>query len=78
MKFSNMLGYKIIFQKSILFLYMRNKHKAKEVMDIPQFTISRNKSNQMVKTLYNEHFKPLKKDIEKKQHKLERYPMLTN
>lgn len=64
-----MLEYKINCQKSILFLYMSNKHKAKEVMDIPQFTISRNKSNQMVKKLYNEHFKPLKKDIEKNSRK---------
>lgn len=79
-----MIGYNINLHKSLLFLYIKNKHKEKEILDIPQFTTATKKIKflgidliKLVKNIYNEHFKPLEKDIEKDK-KMERYPMLIN
>jgi hypothetical protein len=69
--FSEVAGYKINSNKSMAFLYTKNKQAEKEIRKITPFTIVTNniKYHDMtltkeVKHLYDKNFKSLKKEIE--------------
>jgi hypothetical protein len=70
--FSAVAGYKINSNKSVAFLYTKDKHNEKEIRETTPFTIFTNNRkylgvtlNKEVKDLYDKNFKSLKKEIEK-------------
>ena len=70
-KFSKVAGYKINSNKSVAFLYSKDKHVEKEIREKIPFTIVTKTMKYLgvtltkqVKDLYNKNFKPLKKEIE--------------
>jgi len=69
--FSKVSGYKINSNKSVAFLYSKNKQAEKEIKEMTPFTIVPNKIKYLgvtltkqVKDLYDKNFKSLKKEIE--------------
>ena len=69
--FSAVAGYKINSNKSMAFLYTKDKRTEKEIMETTPFTIVTNNVKYLgvtltkqVKDLYNKNFKSLKKEIE--------------
>jgi len=70
-KFSNLAGYKINSNKSVAFLYTKEKQAEKEIRETTPFIIDSNNIKYLgvtltkqVKDLYNKNFKTLKKEIE--------------
>ena len=70
--FSKVTKYKINSNKSVAFLYSKNKWSEKEIRKVTLFTIFTNNIKYLgvtlikqVKDLYNKNFKSLKKEIEK-------------
>jgi hypothetical protein len=69
--FSKVAGYKIYSNKSVAFLYLKNKWAEKEIREMTPFTIVTNNMKYLgvmltkqVKDLYDKNFKSLKKEIE--------------
>jgi hypothetical protein len=69
--FSAVAGYKINSNKSVAFLYTKNKQDEKEIRETTPFTIVTNNIKYLgvtltkeVKDLYDKNFKSLKKEIE--------------
>jgi len=69
--FSKVLGYKINSNKSVAFLYSKDKQAEKEIREMTPFTIVTNNIKYLgvtltkqVKDLYDKNFKSLKKEIE--------------
>jgi len=69
--FSKVAGYKINSNKSVAFLYTKEKQAEKEIRETTPFIIDPNNIKYLgvtltkqVKDLYNKNFKPLKKEIE--------------
>ena len=80
-KFSKVAGYKINSNKSLAFLYSKEKHVEKENKEIIPFTIVTNNMKyigvtltKQVKDLYDKNFKPLKKEIEEILRKWKDFP----
>jgi hypothetical protein len=74
--FSKVSGYKINSNKSVAFLYTKDKNAEKEIRETIPFTIATNSIkyfgvtiNKQVKHLYDNNFKPLQKEIEDKLRK---------
>ena len=68
--FSNVAGYKINSNKSVAFLYWKNKLAEKEIREIIPFAIATSNITYLgvtltkqVKDLYDKNFKSLKKEI---------------
>ena len=68
--FSAVVGYKINSNKSVAFLYTKNKHDEKEIRETTPFTILKNNIKYLgvtltkeVKDLYDKNFKSLKNEI---------------
>ena len=68
--FSKLAGYKINSNKSLSFLYSKDKQAEKEIMETTAFTIVTNNIKYLgmtltkqVKDLYGMNFKSLKKEI---------------
>ena len=66
-----MVGYKINWKKSVVFLYINDKWTEKEIREITPFTIATNNINYLgviltkeEKNLCDKKFKSLKKEIE--------------
>ena len=66
-----MAGYKINSNKSITFLYSKDKQAANKIREMTYFTIGTKNIKYLdvtltkqVKDLYDKNFKPLKKEIE--------------
>jgi hypothetical protein len=69
--FSAIAGYKISSNKSVAFLYTKDKQAEKEIRETTPFTIVTNNKKYLgvtltkeVKGLYNKNFKSLKKETE--------------
>jgi hypothetical protein len=69
--FSAVAGYKINSNKSVAFLYTKDKQDEKEIRETTSFTIVTNNIKYLgmtltkeVKDLYDKNFKSLKKEIE--------------
>ena len=69
--FSKVAGYKINSNKSVAFLYTKDKQAEKEIRETTPFTIATNNIKYLgvtltkqVKDLYDNNFKSLKKEIE--------------
>jgi hypothetical protein len=69
--FSKVAGYKINSNKSVAFLYSKDKQAEKEIREMTPFTIVANNINYLgetltkqLKDLYDKIFKSLKKEIE--------------
>jgi hypothetical protein len=69
--FSKVTGYEINSNKSVAFLYSKDKHAEKEISEMTPFTIITNNITYLVvtltkqvKDLYDKNFKSLKKEIE--------------
>ena len=69
-KFSKVAGYKINSNKSVAFLYSKDKHVEKKIREKIPFTIvTKTMKNlgvtltKQVKDLYDKNLKPLKKEI---------------
>ena len=69
--FSEVAGYKINSNKSVAFLYTKNKQAEKEIRETTPFTIVTNNTKYLgvtltmeVKDLYDMNFKSLKKELE--------------
>jgi hypothetical protein len=69
--FSKVAGYKIISNKSVAFLYSKDKWADSEIRETTPFTIVTNNIKYLdvtlikqVKDLYDKNFKSLKKEIE--------------
>ena len=70
--FSAVAGYKVNSNKSMAFLYTKDKEAEKEIRETTPFTIVTNNIKYIgvtltkeVKDLYNKNFKSLKKEIKK-------------
>jgi len=70
--FSKVAGYKINSNKSVAFLYTKEKQMEKEIREMTPFTILPNNIKYLgvtltkqVKDLYDKNFKPLNKETEK-------------
>ena len=70
--FSEVAGYKINSNKSMAFLYTKDKQAEREIREITPFTIVTNSIKYLgltltkeVKDLYDKNFKSLKKEIDK-------------
>jgi hypothetical protein len=81
--FSKVSGYKINSNKSVAFLYTKNKQAEKEIRETTPFTIVTNNIKYLgvtltkqVKDLYDKNFKFLKKRNERRPQKMERSLML--
>jgi hypothetical protein len=68
--FSTVTGFKINSNKSVAFLYSKDKHAEKEIRETTSFTIVTNNTKyhgvtltKQVKDLYDQNFKSLKKEI---------------
>jgi hypothetical protein len=68
--FSAVAGYKINSNKSMAFLYTKDKHTEKEIRETTPFTIVKNNIKYLsvtltkeVKNLYDKNFKSLKKEF---------------
>jgi hypothetical protein len=80
--FSAVAGYKINSNKSVPFLYTKDKQDGKEIREITPFTTVTNTLKYLrvtitkeMKNLYGKNFKSLKKN-QRRSQKLERPPML--
>ena len=80
--FSKVAGYKINSNKSVAFLYKKDKQAEKEIMETTPFSIVTNNIKYLgvnltkqVKGLYDKNFKYLKKN-QRKSQKMERSPTL--
>ena len=80
-KFSRVAGYKINSNKSVAFLYSKDKHVEKEIWEkIPFTIITKNMKyfsvtlTKQVKDLYDKNFKSLKKKIEEDLRKWKDLP----
>jgi hypothetical protein len=69
-RFSEVAGYKINSNKSVAFLYTKDKHVQKEIRETTSFTILTNNIKNLgvtltkeVKDLHDKNFKSLKKEI---------------
>ena len=69
--FSTVAGYKINSNKSMVFLYTKNKQAEKEIRETTPFTIVTNNMKYLgvtltkeIKDLYDKNLKSLKKEIE--------------
>jgi ribosomal protein S13 len=69
--FSKVVGYKINIKKSVAFLYTNNEQTEKEIRETIPFTIASKIIKYLginlmkeTKDLFNENYKPLKKEIE--------------
>jgi hypothetical protein len=69
--FSKVAGYKIIIQKSVAFLYINNQQTEKELSETIPCTIASKTIKYLgmnlmkeIKDLFNENYKPLKREIE--------------
>jgi hypothetical protein len=69
--FSKVTGYKINIQKSVAFLYINNAQTEKDIRDAILFTIASKTIKYLginltkeTKNLFNENYKPLKREIE--------------
>ena len=69
--FSKVTGYEINSNKSVAFLYSKDKHSEKEVSEMTPFTIITNNITYLgvtltkqLKDLYDKNFKSLKKEME--------------
>ena len=79
--FSKMTGYKINSNKSVAFLYTRDKQAEKEIRETIPFTIVTNSIKYLevtltkqVKDLYDNNFKSLNKEIKEDLRKLGDHP----
>jgi hypothetical protein len=68
--FSKVAGYKINSNKSVAFLYSKDKHSEKEIREMTSFTIVTNNITYLgvtltkeVNVLYDKNFKSLKKEV---------------
>ena len=80
-KFSKVAAYKINSNKSVAFLYSKDKHVAKEIKEMIPFTIVIKTMKYLgvtltkqVKELYDKNFKTLKKEIEEDLRKWKYLP----
>jgi hypothetical protein len=80
--FSQVARYKINSNKSVVFLYTKDKQAEKEIRETTPFTIVTNNITypsatltKQVKDLYDKNFKSLKKNLRRSQ-KMERFPTL--
>jgi hypothetical protein len=69
--FGKVVGYKINIQKSVVFLYTNNEQTEKDIREIIPFIIASKKIRYFgknlikeTKDLFNENYKPLKREIE--------------
>ena len=69
-KFNKVAGYKINSNKSVAFLYSKDKQAEKEIREMPPITILTNNityfgvtRTKQVKDMNDKNFKPLKKEI---------------
>jgi hypothetical protein len=76
--FSKVAGYKINSNKSVAFLYLKDKLAEKEIMETTSFTkVTNNKKylvvtqTKQVKKLYDKNFKSLRKSNRRKLQKME-------
>ena len=76
-----MAGYKINSNKSVAFVYSKDKHVEKEIREkIPFTVVTKPKKylgvtlTKQVKDMYDNNFKPLKKEIEEGLRKLKDLP----
>ena len=81
--FSKVSGYKINSNKSVSFLYSKDKWVEKETREMTPFTIATNNKKclgvtlkKQVKELCDKNFKFLKKRNQRRSQKIERSPML--
>ena len=84
--FKAVAGYKITRNKSVTFLYTKDKQDENEIRETTPFTIVTNNIKYLgvtltkeVKDLHNKNFKSLKKESEedlRRSQKMERSPML--
>ena len=79
--FSAVAGYKINSNKSMAFVYTKDKRAEKEIMETTPFTIFTNNIKYLgvtltkeVKDLYDKNFKSLKKEIEEDLRRLKDHP----
>jgi hypothetical protein len=79
--FSEVIGYKINSNKSMVFLYTKDKKTEKEVRETTPFTIVTNNIKYIgvtltkeVRDLYDKNFKSLKKEIEEDLRRLKYLP----
>jgi hypothetical protein len=70
-RFGEVAGYKITSNKSMTFLYTKDKQAGKEIRETTPFSIVTNNIkchcvtlNKQVKDIYGKNFKSLKKEIE--------------
>ena len=74
-KFSKVAGYKINSNKSVAFLYSKDKHAEKEIREKIPFTIVTNMKylgvtlTKQMKDLYDKNFTSLKKETEENLRK---------
>jgi len=78
---SKLSRYKIISNKSVVFLYSKDKQVVKEIRKMTPFTIARNNVKyinvtltKQVKVLYDKNFKSLKKEIEEDLSRWKDFP----
>jgi hypothetical protein len=71
--FGKVAGYKITMQKSVVFLYTNNKQTEKEIRETIPFKQPQKIIKYLgitlvkeIKDLFNENYKPLKREIKKK------------
>jgi hypothetical protein len=81
--FSQVAGYKIYSNKSVAFLYTKDKQAEKEIRETTSFTIVTNNIKYLgmtltkkVKNLYDRNFKSLKKEIKKDLRRWKDLPCL--
>jgi hypothetical protein len=79
--FTKVAGYKINTNKSMTFLYSKDKQAEKEIRETTPFTIVTNNikclgvnQTKQVKDLYDKNFKPLKKEIEENLRRWKDFP----
>jgi hypothetical protein len=80
--FSEVAGYKINSNKSMAFLYTKDKQAEKEIRETTPFIIVTNNIKYLcvtltkeVKDLYDKNFKSLKKKNQRRSQKMETSPM---
>jgi hypothetical protein len=82
--FSKVVGYKINSNKSVAFLYLKDKQAEKEIREMTPFTVVRNSIKYLgvtltkqVKDLYDKNFKSEKRNQGRPQ-KMEKSPMFVD
>jgi len=81
--FSKVAGYKINWNKSVVFFFTNDKQAEKEIRETTPFIIAPNNTtyvnvtlSKQVKDLYDKNFKPLKKEIEEDLRRWKDLPCL--